>query len=909
MSTSAKPLKLNQCGCCEAGSPEAAIHNRPGLAAIGYRIGTHSTFMRHMLARLPAPLLPDGPTLRALTTRQSNDFTISLLDAWAVVADVLTFYQERIANEGFLRTATERRSVLELARAIGYELNPGVAASTYLAFTVEDAEGAPSKAMIKEGTQVLSVPGQDERPQTFETVETIEAHVEWNALRPLQSELRIPGFGDKVVYLKAIDTGLRPGDPLLFIGRERAGDPGSERWDFRRAASVEAFVEEGYTRVTWTEGLGWTRLGRTILPAEREFTVYTFRQRASLFGHNAPDFRMMPESIKSEFDDSDADEWKRFDLSSETIIHLDNVYSEIVPGSWVVLSIRDYEEVYKVLEVEEESQVDFTLTAKVTRLRVSGENLLAEFGERRRDTRVFAQSVELEMAETPLVTPIFGDRIRLERSIEGLAPKRPTVVSGKRISHVRVSEYGDPLTLSDEAAATTRALEPGETLEVLEPPLTTAGGLLEWRLRNGDGAIGTVTAGPEDLIPEPVPKGVEPVTEVGLIERIELDSEDRTILILKAPLKNVYDRTTVTISANVAAATHGESVKDEVLGGGDGARANQRFGLKQRPLTYVSAPTPSGAQSTLELRVDNVRWEELPSLYDLRPDSRNFVVRLDDDGNADVIFGDGLSGARLPSGAENIRATYRASIGLQGEVDARTLNLLRTRPLGIREVTNPIPATGAADPARLEEARENAPRTVLTLDRVVSLRDYEEFARGFAGIGKAQATVLWNGDRRLVHITVASTSGEAVDPTSSLYTNLIDAINQVRDPVQEVLVHSYRLREFKIEVGLLVDEAYIVEKVYADVQAALEEAFSFEARRLGQPVTATETIALVQAIPGVVAGDLNQLFFVEDGGAAPTASLSSFLEARGARIEDGDLLPAELLRLARDGVALTEMSA
>ena len=100
-----------------------------------------------------------------------------------------------------------------------------------------------------------------------------------------------------------------------------------------------------------------------------------------------------------------------------------------------------------------------------------------------------------------------------------------------------------------------------------------------------------------------------------------------------------------------------------------------------------------------------------------------------------------------------------------------------------------------------------------------------------------------------------------------------------------------------------------MEKVYADVQAALEEAFSFEARRLGQPVTATETIALVQAIPGVVAGDLNQLFFVEDGGAAPTASLSSFLEARGARIEDGDLLPAELLRLARDGVALTEMSA
>ena len=72
-----------------------------------------------------------------LTTRAPDDPAIALLDAWAVVGDVLSFYQERIANEGFLRTATERRSVLELARQIGYELNPGVAAATYLVWEVE----------------------------------------------------------------------------------------------------------------------------------------------------------------------------------------------------------------------------------------------------------------------------------------------------------------------------------------------------------------------------------------------------------------------------------------------------------------------------------------------------------------------------------------------------------------------------------------------------------------------------------------------------------------------------------------------------------------------------------------------------------------------------------------------------
>ena len=63
------------------------------------------------------------------------------------LGDVLTFYQERIANESYLRTATERLSVLELARLIDYQLRPGVAASTYLAFTLEDAPGALGQAL------------------------------------------------------------------------------------------------------------------------------------------------------------------------------------------------------------------------------------------------------------------------------------------------------------------------------------------------------------------------------------------------------------------------------------------------------------------------------------------------------------------------------------------------------------------------------------------------------------------------------------------------------------------------------------------------------------------------------------------------------------------------------------------
>src|SRR5882762_781608 len=171
---------LNDCGCCEGVAAEtpAQIGNRPGLSAIAYRAGTHAQFRETLQARLSGS---QQPALSGLTTREASDFTIALLDSWATVADVLTFYQERIANEAYLRTATERLSLLELARLIGYELRPGVAASTYLAFTVEDAPGAPPRATVDIGTKAQSIPGPGEQAQTFEAVEKIEARGVWNA--------------------------------------------------------------------------------------------------------------------------------------------------------------------------------------------------------------------------------------------------------------------------------------------------------------------------------------------------------------------------------------------------------------------------------------------------------------------------------------------------------------------------------------------------------------------------------------------------------------------------------------------------------------------------------------------------------------------------------------------------------
>jgi hypothetical protein len=156
---------------------------RPGLTALRYRAGTHSRFKETLKADIA-----DQPALRALATREDNDPTIALLDTCATMLDVLTFYQERIANEGFLRTATERRSIGELAGQIGYQLGAGLAASVPVAFTVEDAPGTPGWAVIEKGTKAQSVPGPGEKPQIFETIEKLEAKAKFNCLTPKTKE-------------------------------------------------------------------------------------------------------------------------------------------------------------------------------------------------------------------------------------------------------------------------------------------------------------------------------------------------------------------------------------------------------------------------------------------------------------------------------------------------------------------------------------------------------------------------------------------------------------------------------------------------------------------------------------------------------------------------------------------------
>src|SRR5262249_132156 len=329
-----------------------------------------------------------------------------------------------------------------------------------------------------------------------------------------------------------------------------------------------------------------------------------------------------------------------------------------------------------------------------------------------------------------------------------------------------------------------------------------------------------------------------------------LGEKVHTFIRLAQKLEYCYKRDTVTIYGNVVKANHGET-RNEVLGGGDATRPFQSFTLRQPAVTYVASPTPAGAESTLKVFVNDVQWHETDALAELTPADRKFITRTDDEGKTTVVFGNGEHGARLPTGAENIRAIYRNGIGKAGNVRAEQISLLVTRPLGVKDVINPLRASGGADKEGRDQARKNAPLTVTALDRLVSTEDYADFARTFAGIGKSVAARLSDGRRELVHVTIAGADDIPIDECSDLFRNLTQALRRFGDPFQPFKVEVRELIFMVISARVRLLPDYLWEPVVTNIRAKLLDIFSFERRELAQDVVFSEVISAIQSVNGV----------------------------------------------------------
>lgn len=896
------------CGCCAGcgcGAPQR-VRNRPGLGRLDTRLGTHQSFFDAMVSRLSAG---DFSRLAKLRSRDLDDASIALLDAWALVADVLAFYQERISNECYLRTATERRSLVELARLVGYWPRPGVSAATYLAFSLEN-EAIPGE--IPRGTRVNSVPGPGETMVAFETSESILARREWNLVRPLRTRPQFYQADRAELWLKGTNTGLKPNDCIVIeqngrtihfvysVHADHANDrtlvnlakpkpplpekPGglgrleqAETVPPRSSAALPRSLGDSFATdsATWAKLLGEVQpiLQRNLHQAMRNASprsphmlrVYAMRVAARAWGHNAPLRLVPPNNGQAQFEEWDINNPQNG--SKPSSLPTDNPQSGSKPSSLpqhqtnLLYLDNDYEMAADSLVIVDSGKgptfVDNAVIRQVSlnAYGLSGKSVEISWTMDKPDwlepflfttvrmARIFAGSELLELAEAPILEEVEGDSIELDGLYDGLEPGRWVIVEGERrdivddqgriVPGIRAAE----LVMLDSVRHQPGLLPdgtpwPGATRRTL---ITLAGKVPETPTRQVVDTAGvTANAGGVDVRDEP---------------RESLSG-----------LAYRYKRDTVVIHVNVAPATHGET-RQEVLGSGDASTPIQTFALRQPPLTHVSAATPSGIASTLEVRVNDLLWHEAASLAGLGPTDRKYVTRDDDGGVTSVIFGNGVRGARLPTGRENVRALYRNGIGRTGNVAAGRLSLLATRPPGVKGVVNPLPATGGADRESAASIRRNVPIALMALDRLISTPDYENFSRNFAGVGKARAT----GDKAGVRVIVAGVDDIPIAKGSELIRNLEEALRRFGDRQVAVEVEPRERLLLVLQAKVRIDPDHEWAVVERKIRAALLDEFSFERIELGEWLPLGRTMRAIQAVPGVVYADVDVFDRLSEG--------------------------------------------
>lgn len=956
------------CGCCQgirAVTP-LPIYNLPGLGAIQYRVGTQPTFLETMIAGLT---LSGDEQLRKLGTRSHDDPSIAFLDGWAVLCDILTFYQERIANEGYLRTAVQRRSVLELARLIGYRLRPGVSASVYLAYTIDPA--FTGEAIIPAGTRSNSVPAPGETQQTFESSDELRARAKWNVLQPRltrpQTLISIKGEtpGLSRIYLQGIAANLKLNDPLLIAPRElfrintvtidtiaqrtlvglldwstpkpakpgtpapavsvddlalnpalfrpRTVPPASAAQMETSLTSISPYSDASFrlfdTFQPETAGKLQQAVANAAVTPASDLQVYAFRVKVSLFASNSPGIpsttistpsrqpvvtvpaaaapSSTDQTITTTYTEPTLENTVGSFNKSDTLITLglDAEYNQVKVDDFLLIYFpnptkanptRRQTWIAKISAVETRTLSFAGVATKVTLVTFSpgwkGPDGFRSQPSILRGTIVYAQSELLPLAEEAIPDPICGgdQEIELDSLYTDLDPGRWLIIAGERT----------------DVDATSGILS-SELLMLSE-------------VRHGVAL--SSRAQPTEGEPAPLP-----------------GDKLHTFIKIATPLSYCYKRETAIIYGNVVHATHGET-RRESLGNGDASQHFQQATLKQSPLTYTSAATASGIESSLQVIVNDVIWHESDSLAGLGPEDHTFITKTTDDNTVTVAFGDGVHGARTPTGLENLRAVYRNGIGKPGNVAAQQISQLGDRPLGVKDVINPEESSGGADPETRDQGRRNAPIATIALNRLVSVEDYAEFARAFAGVGKAVSAELSGATGRVVHVTIAGLDDIPIEESSDLFRNLRTAFIRYGDPIQTVQLAVRDRILLVLSARIKVQTDHLWDKVEPAVRAAVLDKFSFDNRELGQPAFLSDVIAAIQAVEGVEYADVDAFGGVpglkRDGSRLTPTEISQSIQqittakpanavpASLARPAAGVILPAQVAYFAADQQAV-----
>ena len=822
--------------------------------------------------------------------RSLDDPAVALLAAAAGAHHVLGWTIHRLAVDSTLPGTEDRAALVRLAAMLGHAPRPAIAAAALLdvrAGTLPGAAdatpqpGVPDVVTVPSGLAVASIPEQDAQPVTFETDTGLEARAAWNARAPLRA-LVLPQVanGTASLEVEGVALGARVGDRVLVrVGDRvlvRAGTAGTSSWLLARvtAADVAASAAPPRTVLTLAGGQILTPANDLTAPSGPG-TVVLLGARAQAFGATAPDITFMPEAVRrargeARVDDDLPTEWANFVMGTVSndlwSVHLDAVHPEAAPGRLVVLETGTGDPapgVARISAARETARSDFGLSAQCT-LVTLGDDLSGDYESKVRETTIHVETARGALLARPAdpVLPV------TDPGPDGrpAPPQHPDLPA---------ENLPDRLYLAGEVS-----LPPGRRV------------ILTGRTSGGAPLSEAATV----LRCEPRTGGTPPLRA--------------TLLVLDAPLAGRWTASTLTVLGNVVPASNASSSPSgpETLGSGDPAVALPRYPLARSPLAYLAAPGPAGYAPAIEVRVADRRYEATGSLYGEGTDSRRFRVVEGPDGMAEVQFA-----GRLPSGTGNVVARYRSGGGADGNLPADRLTQVLAPVVGLGSVTNPLPAEGGSDAEALAEMRTAVPKAIRTLDRAVALADFEAFAQEYRGVGRATAVELRTGLRRIVCVTIATTTFEPPVAGSALVSGLHDALVAAAPPGTHVRIEGFVDLPMTLSLALATDPGLLRPQVEAAVRDALVGGLGRRVRPFGTAVHRSQVLSTVQDVPGVLgavltgftAGDPPDTVTEDPGGRLPCPgpALTTDPVAGTVRLER-----ARLLSAAADRVTFTELT-
>lgn len=805
--------------------------NRPGLPRVAYRIGRYADFREAMLRAIDA-----APELAAWTHRGADDPGIALVEGAAILGDILSFYQEHYANEAWLRTAAWRDSIAELVRLSGYRLAPGIAGRATFAFEVRGSapvtlrQGFPLKADLAE----LATPADFMTEHELVALPALSRfHLyrkrQYGATIPAQSTLfelaGVDGAGDEA-SLAAFD--LKPGDRLLLQPPEPAWTSSGTSLAVQQAPQAvkvkkvtpllgRVIVEiDAPIAQAWNAPVAALRVNRT------------FRH----YGHNAP-----PQTVTNTTDGGGKINGARQSATAfarhvgaghvcantscsigldPQLVPLDIEVPDLRVGQLVVVQTR---------VTIGTTTVDVSLTRRIAA--AAGGTL--GFGNLNGPTtllRLDAPLVRHAMAGSPTAD------VRDYRIHEATSPR---------------------LALKPLSTPASGAFAGGTNALWFHGSVDEVRALAQRRLflshADGRELLVTCTNETNDFVaPDAVP-------------RLWPLSFDRT----PAPfLRADFDEAApaVTVFGNLAECSQGKAERDATLGSGDRRQDWQTFALPKSPLTYFLAPGDVPPQRPqLEVWVAGRLWTRVAAFYGRGPQETVYIVREDAEGRSFVQFGDGKTGARLPSGVDNVVARYRSGVGAYGPIKPGATPSASERPPGFDKALLAGIVAGGAAPEDGDKARIAAPGKVQSLGRLVSIRDYETEALAVPGVVTASAA--WDlaaGVPALVLRVLLAAGREA--EFAAVRATLAHA-QRCRGPDRfAFVVEQALLRYVYLDLVYARDPGRRQDDVEAAIRAVLGLAddepnarsgvFGLRARQLGEMEYASRIEGRVQNVDGVL---------------------------------------------------------